>query len=70
VPKTAKQLLDQIHQNIAEWHRGSISFEIFEARQKATWNTARDLGPEVWREVLAGIRSLFKGAPSAQSLQG
>jgi hypothetical protein len=66
MPKpTAQQYVDQLHRNVEDWARNVITFEVFDARQRAVWNSIQDDGTK--SEVLDAWRE--QDAPFAQSAE-
>ena len=54
--KNAKRFLDEIEGNVDAWYLGRMDYEVFNARQRATWDAIRRAGQDVEEAVLRALR--------------
>lgn len=54
--KKATRFLAELNANVDAWNGGRIDYEVFGARQRATWDAIHAAGPAIAEQVLRALR--------------
>lgn len=62
----AMRFLAELNANVEAWYAGRIDYDVFDARQRTTWDAIHAAGPAVTEQVLRALRDRMPPAPVAQ----